>query len=137
MKQIDISIASELSSNLISFPEYRVVSLNILLLECHNLYPISWFKRPVNANYSGETCGESWMVKGPATLKTLQVTKIEKGSRFVNHLAQKQTSHVEVLLAKCVMKMAGNWLGFLLGLHEPSLSRLRYRKTQMTCTDIF
>ena len=39
MKQIDTSIASELSSNLISFPEYRVVSLNILLLECHNLYP--------------------------------------------------------------------------------------------------
>lgn len=39
MKQIDTSIALELSINLISFPEYRVVSLNILLLEFHNLYP--------------------------------------------------------------------------------------------------
>ena len=39
MKQIDTSIALELSINLISFPEYRVASLNILLLEFHNLYP--------------------------------------------------------------------------------------------------
>ena len=44
MKQIDTSIASELSTNLIpitrfiSFPEYRLVCLDILLLECHNLY---------------------------------------------------------------------------------------------------
>ena len=28
-------------------------------------------------------------MKGPATLKTLQVTEIAKGSRFVNHLSQK------------------------------------------------